>query len=109
MKSIRSLLSALLLTGTVGLAAQSVEAQTMPLIAQGVLSASILAPGVNYCELKFPAITQESLFSDHPVLSSPGTGDIIDFYGPCDENPVGKDQVWHQKLDFEHDLENGSD
>lgn len=103
MKSIRSLLSLLLVTGTLGLGAQPLRAQAIP---QGVIFAERLGPGINYCHMKFPAITEQSLFSNHPVLNSPDSGDIIDFYGPCDEDPIGKDQVWHQKLDVEHQLDN---
>jgi len=29
-------------------------------------------------------------------------GDIIDFYGPCDESPTGADQVHQQELDKFH-------
>ena len=43
-----------------------------------------LTPG-SYCHLKFPAIREETLSSDHPVLLDPSDGDIIDYYGPCDE------------------------
>ncbi|MEA2660327.1 MAG: hypothetical protein QOF64_3192, partial [Candidatus Binatota bacterium] len=28
--------------------------------------------------------------------------DIIDFYGDCNESPVGEDQVQEQKLDLQH-------
>jgi hypothetical protein len=30
-------------------------------------------------------------------LKSAGTGDVIDFYGPCDHDPTGKDEVASQK------------
>jgi hypothetical protein len=52
-----------------------------------------------YCHMKFPAIREGTLGSDHPVLKDPRTGDIIDFYGPCDENLLGKDQIQQQKLE----------
>src|SRR5437667_5957106 len=57
-----------------------------------------LTPG-SYCHLKFPAIREDTLGSDHPALEDPNSGDIIDFYGPCDENPVGKHQMEEQKLE----------
>lgn len=28
--------------------------------------------------------------------------DIIDFYGPCDEDPLGKDQVHEQRIENQH-------
>jgi hypothetical protein len=63
------------------------------------------AESTNYCHLRFPAITDESLGTDHPVLKGSDAGDIIDFYGPCDENPVGQDQVAAQKLDQQLEFE----
>jgi hypothetical protein len=74
------------------------------LVANGsadVLSKTEAAPG-SYCHLRFPAITEASLDTDHPVLKSADSGDIIDFYGPCNENPVGQDQIAAQKLDQAH-------
>ena len=53
----------------------------------------------NYCHMKFPAIDPNTLASDHPVLKSADSGDVIDFYGPCDESPTGKDQVTSQRLE----------
>lgn len=50
----------------------------------------------NYCHLTFPAIEPGTLGSDRPVLQRPGTGEIIDFYGPCDHNPLGADEVKSQ-------------
>jgi hypothetical protein len=64
----------------------------------GVISEQEFTPG-SYCHEKFPAIDESTLDSDHPTLKSSNTGDVIDFYGSCDESPTGKDQVWVQKLD----------
>jgi hypothetical protein len=44
-------------------------------------------------------IDPSTLDSDNPSLRSSTSGDVIDYYGPCDETPTGKDQVWQQKLD----------
>jgi hypothetical protein len=52
-----------------------------------------------YCHLKFPAITRDSLFTGRPVLKDPSDGDIIDFYGPCDHDPLGKAEIDRQKAD----------
>jgi hypothetical protein len=52
---------------------------------------------VAYCHLKFPAIREDTLYSDHPVLKDPRDGDFIDFYGPCDYDPLGKDAVLQQR------------
>lgn len=51
----------------------------------------------NYCHLKFPAIRPDTLYWDRPVLQNPSTGDIIDFYGPCDYDPTGKAAVDQQR------------
>ena len=67
----------------------------------GVISRDELTPG-NYCHLKFPAIDPRRLASDNPVLTDPAAGDIIDFYGRCDENPLGQDQLHWQRLDRQH-------
>jgi hypothetical protein len=56
-----------------------------------------------YCHLKFPAITEESLFSDRPVLKSSSDGDIIDFYGPCNFDPLGKESVSKQRADLQRE------
>ncbi|HYA28132.1 MAG TPA: hypothetical protein VEI95_04890 [Acidobacteriota bacterium] len=53
--------------------------------------------GQNYCHMKFPAIRRSTLDTDHPAEKSTQTGDVIDFYGPCDESPTGADQVLEQK------------
>jgi hypothetical protein len=64
----------------------------------GIISKQEFTPG-SYCHEKFPAIDQSTLGSDDPTLKSSTTGDVIDFYGSCDESPTGKDKVWEQKLD----------
>jgi hypothetical protein len=57
-------------------------------------------PTGTYCHLRFPAIREETLSSDRPVLKDPANGDIIDFYGPCDHDPLGKAEVQRQKDDW---------
>jgi hypothetical protein len=69
--------------------------------ADGVIYKQELTPG-SYCHLKFPAIREETLAGDHPVLLDPNDGDIIDYYGPCDEDPLGKDQVHEQRIENQH-------
>ena len=54
-----------------------------------------------FCHLKFPAIKEETLYWDRPVLKDPSQGDIIDFYGPCNHDPLGKEEIRRQKDDFE--------
>ncbi|MPZ76873.1 MAG: hypothetical protein GEU77_10130 [Deltaproteobacteria bacterium] len=60
----------------------------------------------SFCHLKFPAIRKETLYWDRPVLTQASEGDIIDFYGPCDHDPLGKEEISRQKrnLEFERHL-----
>ena len=76
-----------------------------PVAADGILKEQS-AEASNYCHLKFPAIDENTLASDRPVLKDSRTGDIVDFYGPCDEDPLGKNQVASQKLDDGHRWQN---
>jgi hypothetical protein len=57
-------------------------------------------PQRNYCHQKFRAMSESSLAGNHPQVNP--TGDIIDFYGSCDETPTGKDQVHSQKIENQH-------
>jgi hypothetical protein len=50
-----------------------------------------------YCHMKFPAIRQRTLSSDNPQVKRRATGDVIDFYGDCNESPTSTDQVLEQK------------
>jgi len=53
---------------------------------------------VGYCHMKLPAIREQTLAGDHPVVTEPSKGDIIDFYGPCGEDPQGYHQIETQRL-----------
>jgi hypothetical protein len=64
----------------------------------GIISKQEYTPG-SYCHEKFRAMQPSTLNTDHPALKSAGSGDVIDYYGPCDESPVGKDQIHEQELD----------
>jgi hypothetical protein len=99
MKSIQLLLPALFFTGTFGFSAQPLFAQVMP---HGVLSATVLNPSGNYCHMKFRAIREETLGGNDPILKDEDSGDIIDFYGPCNHDPLGKDEVQAQLIQMQH-------
>jgi hypothetical protein len=94
MKIAISFLAALLLVGGLGVGGTLAAAE-------GVISNEVIIPGV-YCHLRFPAIREQTLAGDRPVLKDPSSGDIIDFYGPCDTDPLGKDQVRKQRLERQH-------
>ena len=92
MKNAKVFLAALLLLG-------NITASSMALAEDGVIEKEEATQG-SYCHQKFRAIDQNTLGADDPTLKSADSADVIDFYGPCDETPTGKDQVWQQKLDW---------
>lgn len=94
MKTTASFFATLTFIGTLG-------AHTTAIGANGILFKQELTPG-SYCHLKFPAIRDETLAGDNPVLKDPSDGDMIDFYGPCDEDPLGTDQVHEQRLEHQY-------
>jgi hypothetical protein len=93
MKIATSFLAGLVLMGSVGV--------TGAKAADGVLLKEQDVAG-SYCHMQFPAIEESTLYTDNPVLKSADSGDIIDFYGSCDENPLGKDQVIAQRSEREN-------
>jgi hypothetical protein len=97
MKNVKSTLSLLLLASVLG-------AGGAALAADGVLSKDEFAAG-SYCHMTFPAIRPSTLADGQPQLKSSTTGDVIDFYGSCDESPVGKDQIQSQRLEYGHQLD----
>ena len=50
-----------------------------------------------YCHLKIPVMPPSTLATGTPELKSSTTGDLIDFYGPCNYDPRSKDEVAMQK------------
>lgn len=90
MKTISMVFCAFLLTESLVLGAESPRLN-------GVLS-SVQIPGSSYCHLRFPAIREETLSSNEPSLNT-DSNDIIDFYGSCDHDPLGKDEIQAQKSD----------
>lgn len=89
MKNTKTLFAALLLTGL---------ALNGTAFAQDAMTQDALTAGA-YCHTKFPAIEARTLTNDQPVVKNAGTGDLVDFYGPCDENPAGADQVQEQRFE----------
>jgi hypothetical protein len=95
MKIATSFLAAVLFTGTLGAFNNA--------IAEDVSREQLTRN--SYCHEKFPAIRQNTLGNDQPALKDSSTGDVIDFYGSCDEKPMGQDQIQAQKLEDQHRLE----
>ena len=64
-----------------------------------VTSQDVLTEG-SYCNTKFESIREETLASSQPVLKD--TDDIVDFYGPCNHDPLGKEEIQSQKIEMQH-------
>jgi hypothetical protein len=89
MKITTSLLAGSLLIGSVGATGTAIAVDDGILLKEG---------SGGYCHMKFRAMEPRSL-GDNPRLKSATSGDVIDFYGPCDESPTGETQVSQQKMD----------
>ena len=94
MSYLRRIRSILLLTGSMTLFSSLLWAS------DGVIYRNPDASG-QFCHLRFPAIREETLSSGRPMLKDPSEGDIIDFYGPCDYDPLGKEEIQRQKRDVQ--------
>ena len=101
MKRIQVSMSLLLLAGVMGytpiaIAASAADPHKPKGLKPGVLSAVALTRDGSYCHMRFPAIVPSTLTSDKPRLRPPTSDDVIDFYGPCDHDPLGKDEIQAQ-------------
>src|SRR5215475_14482103 len=63
----------------------------------GVIGAVALNRDGTYCHLRFPAIRPSTITSAKPTLKPASSNDIIDYYGACNYDPVGKEEVLRQK------------
>ena len=70
--------------------------------AEDVISKDVLTEG-SYCHTKFESIHEDTLASSQPLLKD--TDDIVDFYGPCNHDPVGKEEIQSQKIEKQHRFE----
>ena len=95
MKSIKSLMSVVFLTG-------ALVSIALPARAENLISQDVLTNG-SYCHAKFETIREDTLASSQPVLKD--TDDIVDFYGACNHDPMGKEEIQSQKIEMQHRLE----
>ena len=95
MKTMKSALSVLLMAGAMSSSLASAADR------DGMILKDVATEG-SYCHMKFPAIDEKTLSSKYPVLTDASSGDIIDFYGPCNHDPLGKDEVHAQLLQLQH-------
>lgn len=88
MKSLSFLLALAFVAGAFGLSPSPAQAD------EGLVK--VAARVSNYCHMRFPAIREETLGWDRPVLQGKGTRDMIDYYGSCNHDPLGKDEIFRQ-------------
>jgi hypothetical protein len=68
----------------------------VPMASGQETTVKVPADTTSYCHMKFPPIREDTLFSANPVLNE-SAGNIIDFYGPCEHDPLGKDEIRVQR------------
>ena len=88
MKNFKSRIAVALLGAALGFSTSPAMA------ADGIIFKAEVSPG--YCHMQYPALVENF---DNPVLQDSGSLDIIDFYGPCDHDPLGKDAVQNHIVD----------
>jgi len=53
----------------------------------------------SFCRMEIMALTTQSFAGQQPVPKRPDSDEVIDYYGPCSETPVGQDQPDTQRPD----------
>ena len=100
MQRVRLFLSLVLVAGILAYTsgAMSADAPKPKGVKAGVTVIAVLNKAGTYCHLKFPQIEPGTLGSSKPRLQDAKTGSIVDFYGPCDHDPLGYDEVCKQRV-----------
>ena len=92
MTSMRLPMAIMALMGALAFTPVSTRAET-------VLAKDVLSDG-SYCHEKFESIREDTLTSSQPVLKD--VDDIVDFYGPCNHDSLGKEEIQAQKIEEQH-------
>ena len=98
MKIARSFLAGLLLAGSLGVVNTAMAADQNGTIEKVPLSDN------SYCHQEFRAIDGRTLGTKNAAIKA--DGEVVDYYGPCNEKPTGKDQQTEQRLEQQHRFEN---
>jgi len=85
------------------MAASTAGCFNAPVFEPGEVIRRVPVEGTNYCRMWFPAIRENTLFSAQPQLKDTNDGDIIFFYGPCDYDPLGIEEIRRQRADAQLD------
>lgn len=72
-----------------------------PLVAAESIISKVQNADGSYCFLKFPTIKEETLFWVRPVLNVPSSGNIISYYGSCEHDPLGREEILRQRRQLE--------
>jgi hypothetical protein len=91
MKKINSQMATLVLSSMLLWGAAPLAAQELVLKESADMGA--------YCHMKFPPMRPDTLSWEQPVLDE-NVGSVIDFYGPCDHDPTGAEEVNIQRRIF---------
>lgn len=92
MKSRKLLIALSVIVGAIGSSGATAHAENVILKEASTPS--------SYCHLKFQAIQESTLANARPSLAT--SGDLIDFYGSCDHDPLGSDEVQAQRIESQH-------
>ena len=98
MKKTLSLLSNLLLSSTLFWG--------VPAVAEELVESEVV-DFAGYCHMKFPPMRENTLSWDRPELNTDAEKSI-DFYGACDHDPTGIDEVRAQRSMLLRDAGDGS-
>jgi hypothetical protein len=104
MKKSVSLLSNLLLSSTLLLGVPMAHGEEL---SSGQV-VKVPATNASYCHMKFPPMREDSLSWKQPVFDDSSSA-IIDFYGSCDYDPLGNDEIRVQRRLKLHGLYGDSD
>ena len=93
----RIVLCAAILSGALAPLSALAQTQQVKGVKPGVIAAMPLNKEATFCHLRFPAIVTSTLGTDKPRLKPATSGDIIDYYGSCSHDPLGKEEIASQR------------
>ena len=94
MKTAKFFFAALLLSGNIMTTYTPANANEIP----GFLLKEEFVPD-SFCRMEIMALTTQGFAGQQLVPKRPNSGEVIDYYGPCSETPVGQDQPDSQRPD----------